>query len=398
MISRWLLRPVALVSVALFGMSLFSAPVQTARAEEDTATSQTPQSQQGTYERAQVLGVETQTSQTSSSTTQQVQAYKLRFLSGPLDGKEQVILGDVGGNPYQIHPEAGDIVVVLLQPGESPDSWNIFIEGFDRRAAVIWLVVLFVLAMVLLAGWQGLKVAFSIGISLVLIAYVLIPAFLAGWNPVPVAILLSGVFTVISCGLGTGWNRKALVTAIGTMGGAVIAYLLSVVFVHFTHLSGISTDEDRLFFQKSPNLDPRGLLFAGIIIASAGVLEDVAVSIVSGVSEVHRGNTRLGYHHLFLAGMAVGRDHMAALANTLVYAYVGSSLSSLLLYKQFGESWLKFINFDSVVDEIIRSLCGTIGLVFTIPITAALAAWAVTRPSWHDTPSGTGHHHGHAHS
>jgi uncharacterized membrane protein len=77
--------------------------------------------------------------------------------------------------------------------------------------------------------------------------------------------------------------------------------------------------------------------------------------------------------------MVIGRDHMGALANTLVFAYVGASLSTLLLYEQFGGSWLKFINFDSVTDEVVRSLAGTIGLVFSVPITALLAAWATVR-------------------
>lgn len=351
---------------------------------------------EGAYERAEVLRVESQTQQVNSSTTQQVRAYHVRFLSGGLRGQEHTIFDDVGTNPYQIRPEVGSKIVVSLQPGEADQQWNFYIESFDRRAALIALVVVFVLMLVLLAGWQGVKVAASIGISLLLIAYVLIPAFLAGWNPVPVAILLGGVFTLLSCGLGTGWNKKAVITAVGTMGGALVAYLLAVVFADLTHLSGLSTEEDRLFFQKNPGLDPRGLLFAGIIIAAAGVLEDVAVSIVSGISEVHRANPKLGFQRLFLSGMAVGRDHMAALANTLVYAYVGASLSTLLLYKQFGESWMKFMNFDSVVDEIIRSLCGTIGLIFTVPITALLAAWILTHTSIdHESPTVS---HSHRHS
>lgn len=357
---------------------------------------QTPGANDGSYERAEVLQVQNETRQVSSTTSEQVRVYQVRFLSGAIKGQNHTIIDDISSNPYQIRPDMGDKIVVLLQPGDQPQAWNFYIEGFDRRAAIFWLVALFVLMLVLLAGWQGVKVASSIGISLLLIGYILIPSFLRGWNPVPIAILLGGIFTLLSCGLGSGWNRKAIVTAVGTMGGALIAYLLSLVFVDLTHLSGLSTDEDRLFFQKNPGLDPRGLLFAGIIIAAVGVLEDVAVSIVSGVSEVHRANPRLGFQHLFLSGMAVGRDHMAALANTLVYAYVGASLSSLLLYKQFGESWLKFINFDTVVDEIIRSLCGTIGLIFTVPITALLAAWTVTKSGLPDEPEPRHHHH-HSH-
>jgi uncharacterized membrane protein len=214
---------------------------------------------------------------------------------------------------------------------------------------------------------------------------------------VPVAILLSGVFTLISTGFATGWNRRSLATAIGTIGGSLVAFIISWLFADWAHLSGLATEEDRLFFDKNPGLNPQGLLFAGIIIAAAGVVEDVAVSIVSGIAAVRRANHRLSLRELFKAGMMIGNDHMAALANTLVYAYVGGSLSTLLLYKQFGGSWLKFINFDSVVDEVIRSLSGTIGLIFTVPITALLAAWVVKRePIAHleeDLAKHQHHHH-----
>lgn len=377
-------------SVFVLIAALF-APISSLHAQ------QTPDAQ-GIYERAEVVRVHSQTRDTSSTTSEQVDAYQIKFSTGPLQGQERTVLSDVGNNPSQIHPSAGDSIVTFLQRGNTPDSWDIYIEGFDRQGAIIWLVALFVATMILLAGWQGVKVALSIGISIGLIGYVLIPLFLAGWNPVPVAIVLGGFFTILSCGLSTGWDKKAMITALGTIGGALVAYLLSVIFVNWTHLAGLSSEEDRLFFQKNPGLNPRGLLFAGIIIASAGVLEDVAVSIVSGISEVHRVNPRTGFRDLFISGMAVGRDHMAALANTLIYAYVGGSLSSLLLYKQYGQSWLKFMNFDSVVDEVIRSLCGTIGLVFTIPISAFLAAFVMSRSSWKDTSEPTHTHHGHAHN
>lgn len=309
---------------------------------------------------------------------QQIKVYSIRFRSGPLKGQVRDVRSDVGSNPYGLEPRQGDSVVLFMQAG-GPDGWIIFLEGYDRRSALFWLVALFVATLVLLSGWQGLKVAASIAISIGLIGYVLIPLFMRGANPVPVAIVLAGLFTLLSTGFTTGWNRKALITSIGTMGGALVAYLISIVFVDWSRLSGLSTEEDRVFFQKNPTLDPRGLLFSGIIIAAAGLLEDVAVSIASGVAEVRRHHPKATFKELFTSGMVVGRDHMGALANTLVFAYVGASLSTLLLYSQFGGSWLKFINFDSVADEIIRSLTGTIGLIFTVPITALLAAWVLAR-------------------
>ncbi len=333
---------------------------------------------EGSYERAVIEAVSIQ-DQKTTSTGQQVQVYRVRFLSGSADGQEQDIRSDVGSNPYGLNPTVGDKVVVFVQASQDGSSNHYYLEGFDRRAALLGLLALFVAMLVALSGWQGFKVALSISISIALIGYVLVPLFLRGFNPVPIAILLSGIFTLIGIGLSTGWNRKTLVTAVGTMGGALVAYAVSWLFADWAHLSGLATEEDRMFFDKNPLLQPRGLLFAGIIVASAGVVEDVAVSIVSGIAEVRKANHRLSMRELFTAGMVIGKDHMAALANTLVYAYVGGSLSTLLLYKQFGGSWLKFINFDSIVDEIVRALSGTIGLIFTVPITALLAAWVIKR-------------------
>lgn len=331
----------------------------------------------GRYERAVIERVDL-SSRDTTTTGQLVEMYGLRFLSGPEKGKEITIANEVGSNPYGLQPRLGEKVVIFVQPGLEGGS-DYYIEGYDRRGAMGWLVVFFVLTMVVLSGWQGVKVTFSIFLSLVLIGYVLIPLFLHGYNPVPVAIILSGVLTFISTGLSTGWNKKSYVTAIGTIGGTMVAFGISSLFAHWAHLQGVSTEEDRLFFDKNPQLNPQALLFAGIIIASAGVVEDVAVSIASGVAEVRHANPRAGFRELFRSGMVIGNDHMSALANTLVYAYVGGSLSTLLLYKQFGGSWLKFMNFDSVVDEVVRSLSGTIGLVFTVPITALLAAWVLYR-------------------
>lgn len=328
----------------------------------------------GDYETAIVLDVKT-TAQPNGSGASQEETYVVRMLTGQYKGQTENISSDVGSNPYGLTPVVGDKILVFIQDNPDGSGPQFFLESYDRRIALLALVLLFILTMVLLAGWQGLKIAFSILISLLLIGFVLIPSFLHGLNPIPVAMVLAAIFATLSSGLSIGWNRKTIVTVIGTVGGVVVAWLVSQAFGNWAHLSGLSSDDDRLFFDKNPLLSPHKLLFAGIIIASMGVVQDVAVSIASGVMEVRQANPRLGFKELFRSGMVVGRDHMAALANTLVFAYVGGSLSTLLLYTQYGGSWAKFFNFDSVVDEVIRSLAGTIGLVFTVPITAVLAAW-----------------------
>lgn len=363
----------------VLGAAMTAAPVQ---AQDGTSggtdavgsTDNAPDRQLGSYESGRVIEARLGTV-TSTQSGRLQQEYIVELRSGSSKGTRVTITSDVESNPYQLEPRTGDKVVIYALPDEQ-GTMHYFLEGFDRRGALMALVALFVATMVFLAGWQGLKVAFSIAVSIAIIGLVLIPAFLKGANPVPLALLLAGVLTFVSTGLSTGWNKQSLITSIGTMGGVLVAYLISAIFAGWSHVSGLSSEEDRLFFDQNPSLNPSGLLFAGIIIAAMGVVEDVAVSIASGVEQVRRANTRLTFKELFRAGMVIGRDHTSALANTLVFAYVGASLSTLLLYSQYGGSWLKFLNFDTVTDEVIRSLAGTIGLIFTVPITALLAAWA----------------------
>ncbi|MCC7357118.1 YibE/F family protein [Candidatus Uhrbacteria bacterium] len=332
----------------------------------------------GTYERGLVQDVRSSTQQSTQS-THQLRTYVIQYLSGSLKGKTTEISSDVTSNPYDINPMPGDKVLIFLQIDPETNTPIAFLEGFDRRNVIYGLLLLFIVVMVLLAGWQGLKTVASMVISVALIVFILIPSFLKGLNPIPIAFVLSAIFSIISSVFAMGWNRKSFVTVIGTLGGTCVAFIIASLFADWAHLGGLSSEEDRLFFSKNPNLNAQGLLFAGVIIASMGIVEDVAVSIASGVLEVRQANLKLGFKELFRSGMVIGRDHMTALANTLIFAYVGASLSTLLLYSQYGESWAKFLNFDSVVDEIIRSMAGTIGLVFTVPITALLAAWFALR-------------------
>lgn len=332
----------------------------------------------GSYSSGRVLDVrQEQIGTEQAGQTQTV--YEVELRGKEMRGRRITVTNDVTSNPYQLTPRKGDHVVIYVVPNDQGDL-EFFLEGFDRRIPLAWLVVLFVLVLVALAGWQGLKVAFSICVSIALIGWVLIPSFLNGVNPVPIAILLVTALTFLSTGLSTGWNKQSVITALGTLGGVIVAYGVATLFAGWSNLSGLATEEDRLFFSQNPTLNPSGLLFAGIIIAAMGIIEDVAVSIASGVEQVRRANHALGIKELFRAGMVIGRDHTAALANTLIFAYVGASLSTLLLYAQYDGSWLKFLNFDTIADEVIRSLAGTIGLILTVPVTALLAAWISTRP------------------
>ncbi|WP_255564679.1 YibE/F family protein [Candidatus Mycobacterium methanotrophicum] len=101
-----------------------------------------------------------------------------------------------------------------------------------------------------------------------------------------------------------------------------------------------------------------GLLLAGFIIGSLGVLNDVTVTQASTVFEL----ANLGESHsrraIFVGAMRVGRDHIASTVYTLVLAYAGSALPLLLLFSVANRSLGDVLTSESVAIEIVRSAVG----------------------------------------
>ena len=122
-------------------------------------------------------------------------------------------------------------------------------------------------------------------------------------------------------------------------------------------------------------------MLAGIIIGSLGVLDDVTVTQVSAVWQLHRANPAYGPRHLYRAAVGIGRDHIASTVNTLVLAYAGASLPLLLIFTQAGRSLGDVAVGELVAVEIVRTLVGSIGLVAAVPLTTGLAALVVARGS-----------------
>ena len=77
--------------------------------------------------------------------------------------------------------------------------------------------------------------------------------------------------------------------------------------------------------------------------------------------------------------MRIGRDHIASTVNTLVLAYAAAAMPLLLIYTQSGLSTGEVITSETVAVEVVQTLVGSIGLVASVPITTALAAWVVSR-------------------
>jgi len=151
-----------------------------------------------------------------------------------------------------------------------------------------------------------------------------------------------------------------------------------VLFIGLTELTGLADEDARILQLASTAIDLRGLILGGIIIGTLGVLDDVTVTQVSAVWELHRANPDLGRRGLYSAALRIGRDHIASTVNTLVLAYAGASLPLLVLFVEVRRGLGDVLTGETVATEIVRTLVGSIGLVASVPVTTALAALVVT--------------------
>ena len=163
----------------------------------------------------------------------------------------------------------------------------------------------------------------------------------------------------------------------------VLTGLLAFWSVHWTRLSGFGAEEASFLQAVGFQIDTQGLLLAGVIIGTLGALDDIAVGQSSTIFELNKANPALGWRTLFSHGMTVGRDHIAAMVNTLFLAYVGAALPLMLVFSIYQEPLWRRINREPIAEEIVRTLAGSVGLVLAVPITGLIASlvarWAVRR-------------------
>ena len=268
--------------------------------------------------------------------------------------------------------------VILYKDYEN--SVYYFVDKIKTKE-IILLFGIFIGLFLLLAKFRGLKAIISLFSTVLFFIFIVVPLITGGFSPILGAVLLgifSTVMTFYSIG---GFNKKILAALAGTLGGIIIAALLSKIFVNLTGLTGYVDADAMNYSSLFEGIDLRELISAGIIIGSLGAIMDNSVSISSALFEVVSHSKNIERKKIFFSGINIGKDVMGTMVNTLVLAYLGSSLFTIMLfYKQQAEFPLvRILNSEFIVVEILRALCGSIGILITVPITSFVSALLLTR-------------------
>ncbi len=284
------------------------------------------------------------------------------------------------GNLFGAACTVGLDVIAIVSASDSGEP-VVTVYSRDREYVVYIFIALFILMLWLVGGKKGLKSALCLALTFVLTVFVYFPLVYRGFSPFWAAALVCVVSTVITIFFVAGTNVKSVAAIAGTAFGVLVAGVLAVIFGQLAGISGynVSEVESLLFVGQNVPIDIGGLLFSGILISTLGAVMDVGMSLASTIDEIHEKKPELSVSELFRSGINVGRDMMGTMSNTLILAFVGGSIITLMLDYCYDLSYYQLINSNNICIEIMQGLAGTIGIVLTVPFTSLLAAVLIKR-------------------
>lgn len=282
-------------------------------------------------------------------------------------GEVSVIAYDTG-TEYKV----GDMVL-LQQDAQFSELYSV--TDFVRTTSLIRLFILFLIVILAVSHWSGLRSLLGLLFSFTVIFKFVLPQIAMGSNPLTVALVASLIILIVSYYLTHGINDKSTIAIIGTFAALILTGILALVFSQLSRLTGFGNEDVTFLIDKLPVSSLYNLLLAGMIIGSLGVLDDITISQASIVAELRESNSKWGMSELYTRAMNIGHDHISSLVNTLVLVYAGGALPLLLLFIESEATALELLNYQTVAEEVVRTLVGSIGLVAAVPFTTLIASY-----------------------
>ncbi len=338
---------------------------------------QSGQPKEQPYYKAEVLEIKESGEKKEFGLSNPYQKVVVKILDGDIAGKSLTIEHGVG---YSLDKNQlvnkGQLVVVTLGIGSEGNSTYQIVDAY-RLDQIGSIILIFFAAILVLSGWRGFGAIIGMLCSLGVIIVYIVPQIIAGRDPLLISISGGVGIMIVTMYLAHGFSRKTTISIVATFISLCITGILTVISVKLAHLTGLGTEDAyALKLGATQSINPKGLLLGGIIIGTLGVLDDVTTGLTASVSELVKANPALSFSSLLRSGLEVGKEHIVSLVNTLVLAYAGAALPVfiiLVLNPTHVPLWV-VLNSEIIMEEVVRTLSGSIGLVAAVPITAFLAS------------------------
>jgi uncharacterized membrane protein len=303
-------------------------------------------------------------------TSQQCDRITFRLNQGPDTGRTRTIeFSDTVSAP-NVSP--GD-KVVLNHIAHEPRGFDYTYNDRERRSTLMWLGLLFAVAVVALGRWRGVAALVALGASIALIVTFILPSMIDGNNPQLVAIVGASAVAFVALYISYGFGPMTTVALLGTLSALALTVVLATLFTDLAHFTGAQNEDALLVSLGTSHIDLKSLVLAGMVLGALGALNDITVTQASAVGELRLHRPDLNRRALYRSGLTIGRDHISSTVNTLALAYAGASLPLLMLFTLSAQSLGTVANSEVVAVEIVATLVGSIGLVAAVPVSTALA-------------------------
>lgn len=304
--------------------------------------------------------------------------FTAKILKGEDKGKTvdavQIIEGISPIDPTEVYQGRK---VILTQNRDYPQAECDFILlQFIRTNTLVFLLIAFFVLLIIFGRMKGFNTIVSLILTVLSVFTVFIPSVLSGMNIYFWSIIVCVYITVMTLLIVQGANKKSFCAGVGCISGVCVAGILFWLADFSMKLSGNTTEDTvyLLYLETPKPIDLKAVIFAAIIIGAVGAIMDVAMSVSSALYEIKENSPDISLMKLFSSGLTIGRDMMGTMANTLVLAYMGSSLSVVLLLFAYEQPLIETLNREMIVVDILQALVGSFGILFTIPLTSFISS------------------------
>lgn len=299
--------------------------------------------------------------------------------------------GELAGQEVQIHNEVNDTHNILCEPGtrvivrlEAQEGLEPFysIYNYDRGFGLVALVGVFAVLMVAVGRMKGLRSLIGLAFAIFLIACFLLPAFYHGYPVIPVTLAVVLAITASSMTLLNGWSPKTRVAILATVCGVAVAAAFYAIFSAVLHVGGYNMEaaEDLIFLRQRVGFEVGDVLFTCVLIASLGAVLDMTMGVTAALFEMRQVHPAITQRELFRAGMDMGQDMTGTMCTTLILAFAGGAVTTLLSLLTYGTQAFQLLNSDYLTLEVFQSLVGSLAVILAVPLASAFSAWALGRP------------------
>lgn len=323
-----------------------------------------------TFEKGKVTEI-LQDNLDSNGTRVGEQKVRVKMLTGVRKGEELDVTSSSG---YLFGAACTVGMKVIVMQSVAGETTIASVYSQDREWVIYIFALLYLLALCIIGGKQWIKGCLGLIFTFFCVIFVYLPLVYLGYSPFWSAVFICFLTTLVTMYLIGGPTKKTCAATLGTLAGVVLAGISAWCFSKASGISGynVSDIETLMTLWNTNRIQVGGLLFSGLLISCLGAVMDVAMSISSAIDEIYKQNSSLTRKELFKAGMRVGRDMMGTDSNTLILAFAGSSVSTLLLDYAYDLPYQQIINSNNIGIAIMQGLAGSFGIVLSVPLTVLI--------------------------